>query len=155
VQECNIVNNGQYAFYVSACHDPTTVIDATDNWWGIADSASIEALVYHNADNPNCPVVDYVPFADSSFSFDDTISCCNGDGIRANVDNQAGPGGEVDVADLTYLVAFLFQGGPAPPCTDEGNVDGLTGPAGDIDVADLTYLVAFLFQGGPQPLPCP
>ncbi len=82
-------------------------------------------------------------------------SCCNGDGKRGNVDDQSGPGGEVDVADLSYLVDFLFRGGPPPPCTDEGNVDALTGPGGPIDVADLSYLVDFLFRGGPPPPACP
>jgi hypothetical protein len=81
-------------------------------------------------------------------------TCCNGDGIRGNVDGITGPGGEVDVADLTYLVAYLFGGGPIPPCITEGNVDGIIGPGGPIDVADLTYLVAFLFGGGPAPVPC-
>ncbi len=81
--------------------------------------------------------------------------CCNGDGKRGNVDDLSGPGGEVDVADLSYLVDFLFRGGPPPPCTDEGNVDALTGPGGPIDVADLSYLVDFLFRGGPPPPPCP
>ncbi len=71
------------------------------------------------------------------------------------VDNETGPGGEVDVADLSYLVDFLFRGGSPPPCTDEGNVDGLTGPGGPIDVADLSYLVDFLFRGGPPPPDCP
>jgi len=56
-----------------------------------------------------------------------------------------------NVGDLTYLVAYLFQGGPAPPCEEEGDVDG----SGAIDVSDLTYLVAFLFQGGPAPAACP
>ncbi len=56
-----------------------------------------------------------------------------------------------NVGDLTYLVAYLFQGGPAPPCEEEGDVDG----TGAIDVSDLTYLVAFLFQGGPAPAVCP
>jgi hypothetical protein len=82
-------------------------------------------------------------------------TCCNGDGIRGNVDDIVGVGGEVDVADLTYLVAFLFQAGAAPPCVDEGNVDGITGPGGPFDVADLTYLVAYLFQGGGTPPVCP
>jgi hypothetical protein len=77
--------------------------------------------------------------------------CCAN---RGNVDNIIGPGGPVDVADLTYLVAFLFQGGAAPPCIDQGNVDSIVGPGGPIDVADLTYLVAFLFQGGSAPPPC-
>ena len=26
-----------------------------------------------------------------------------------------GTGGPIDVADVTYLVAFMFAGGPAPP----------------------------------------
>ncbi len=80
--------------------------------------------------------------------------CCNGDGLRGNADGITGAGGEVDVADLTYLVAYLFLGGPAPPCLDEGNVDGITGAGGPVDVADLTYLVAYLFLGGPAPAPC-
>ena len=77
--------------------------------------------------------------------------CCQN---RGNVDHLIGPAGPVDVADLTYLVAYLFQGGNPPPCEEEGNVDALIGPAGPIDVADLTYLVAYLFQGGNPPPPC-
>ena len=69
--------------------------------------------------------------------------CCN---KRGDVDDSGG----IDVGDLTYLVAYLFQGGPAPPCPEEGDVDG----SGGIDVGDLTYLVAYLFQGGPAPPPC-
>jgi len=80
-----------------------------------------------------------------------SVGCCQN---RGNVDGQTGPGGPVDVADLTYLVCFLFQGGQPPLCEEEGNVDGITGVAGPIDVADLTYLVAFLFQGGSPPPPC-
>jgi len=63
--------------------------------------------------------------------------------------------GLAHVADLTYLVAYLFTGGVEPPCIDEGNVDGLIGPAGEIDVSDLTHLVAFLFTAGPPPAACP
>ncbi|RKX29264.1 MAG: hypothetical protein DRP47_02190 [Candidatus Zixiibacteriota bacterium] len=69
--------------------------------------------------------------------------CCD---LRGDVDNSGG----IDVADLTYLVARLFLGGPQPPCVDEGDVDG----SGGIDVADLTYLVARLFLGGPPPPAC-
>ncbi len=73
---------------------------------------------------------------------------------RGSVDGIIGAGGPVDVADLTYLVAYLFGGGPAPPCIEEGNVDGVVGAGGPIDVADLTYLVAYLFLGGDPPPPC-
>jgi len=111
VHECNIVNNGEYAFYVSSCNDPTTVIDATNNWWGIVDSASIEAMVYHHADNPSCPIIDYVPFADSSFEFDDTIGCCNHDGISGDFNYDM----TLNVSDVTGLVDYLFFSGPPPP----------------------------------------
>ncbi|MFH1374025.1 MAG: dockerin type I repeat-containing protein [bacterium] len=70
-------------------------------------------------------------------------SCCK---VRGDVDGT----GSIDVGDLTYLVAYLFQGGAAPPCDIEGDVDG----TGSIDVGDLTYLVAYLFQGGADPPPC-
>ena len=146
------MNNSGYAFYTSVCYDPTTTINATENWWGKTDSASIEALVYHQADDPDCPVVDFVPFADSAFNFDDTASCCTD---RGNVDGIVGIGGPVDVADLTYLVTYLFLGGSAPPCEEEGNVDGIVGIGGPVDVADMTYLVALLFQGGDPAPPCP
>jgi thermitase len=79
-------------------------------------------------------------------------TCCVG--LRGNVDGIEGPGGSADVADLTYLVAYLFQGGPPPPCPEEANVNGIFGPGGPIDVDDLTFLVAFLFQGGPEPPEC-
>ncbi|MFH1374197.1 MAG: T9SS type A sorting domain-containing protein [bacterium] len=70
-------------------------------------------------------------------------SCCLN---RGDVDGS----GATDVGDLTYLVAYLFQGGPEPPCPEEGDVDG----SGAMDVGDLTYLVAYLFQSGPPPPDC-
>lgn len=78
--------------------------------------------------------------------------CCIGK--RGNVDGLSGPGGDVDVADLSYLIDFLFRGGNQPPCVEEGNVDGNSGPGGPIDVADLSYLVSYLFKGGAAPPPC-
>jgi len=58
--------------------------------------------------------------------------------------------GSINVADLIYLVNYLFFDGPAPPCFEEGDIDG----SGAINVADLTYLVDYLFFGGPAPPPC-
>ncbi len=75
--------------------------------------------------------------------------CCKG--IRGNVNGD--PADEVNVADLTYLVDYLFRSGPPPTCQEEGNVNG--NPAEDINVADLTYLVDYLFRSGPPPPPCP
>ena len=71
------------------------------------------------------------------------FGCCE---QRGDVDHS----GTINVADLTYLVDFLFFGGPAPPCEEEGDVDG----SAAINVADLTYLVEYLFFEGPAPPPC-
>lgn len=76
-----------------------------------------------------------------------TSVCCVG--IRGNVDGDGGD--QVNVADLTYLVDYLFRSGPAPPCAEEGDVNG----DGNLNVADLTYLVDYLFRGGAAPPPCP
>lgn len=68
------------------------------------------------------------------------------DYICGDVNNDAmGP----DVADLTYLVAYMFTGGPPPPIAEAADVD----TSGELNVADITYLVAYFFSGGP-PLVC-
>lgn len=65
------MNNGVYAFSTSACHDADAVIDAENNWWGVADSVSIEEMVYHHQDNANYPTVDFLPYAESAFELDE------------------------------------------------------------------------------------
>ncbi len=54
----------------------------------------------------------------------------------------------IDIADLVYMVAFMFQGGPEPPNFDSFDVNG----DGSFDVGDLVYLVAYMFAGGPPPV---
>jgi hypothetical protein len=80
-------------------------------------------------------------------------TCCNTDGIRGDVNMS----GSINVADITYLTAYLKQkppGSPAPPCFEEGDVNG----NGSINVGDVTYLTAYLKQkppGSPAPPACP
>ncbi len=74
-------------------------------------------------------------------------SCCIGS--RGNVNGSVSE--SPTIADLTYLVQYLFNGGNPSPCADEGNVNGL----GGITVADLTFLVQFLFNSGAPPPACP
>jgi hypothetical protein len=52
-----------------------------------------------------------------------------------------------NVADLTYLVDFLFRGGPPPPMMQNADVNG---SGGGPNVADLTYLVDYMFRNGPE-----
>jgi hypothetical protein len=53
--------------------------------------------------------------------------------------------GSVNVADVFYLINYLFAGGPAPLCSSD--VDG----NGSVNVADVFYLINYLFASGPAP----
>ena len=74
--------------------------------------------------------------------------CCV---VRGDINHGDG-GVAVDIADLVYLVDFMFSAGPEPPCFDEGDVDG--NGVEPIDIADLVYLVDYMFSGGPPPPVC-
>ena len=55
--------------------------------------------------------------------------------------------GKINSADVSYLINYLFVGGPAPQPWQAGdaNCDG------KINSADVTYLINYLFVGGPAP----
>ncbi|MGQ9589673.1 MAG: dockerin type I repeat-containing protein [Planctomycetota bacterium] len=55
--------------------------------------------------------------------------------------------GVVNLTDATYINAYLFLGGPEPPCMNQAdaNDDGV------LDVTDSAYLLNWLFMGGPAP----
>lgn len=54
---------------------------------------------------------------------------------------------KVTVADIVFLVSYLFKHGPAPAPLQSGEVNC----DGEVTVADVVYLVAYLFKHGPQP----
>ena len=59
---------------------------------------------------------------------------CNGDGV-------------VDIADVVFLINYLFMSGPTPVplCAGDVNVDSV------VNIADVVYLINYLFIGGPPP----
>lgn len=82
-------------------------------------------------------------------------ACCCID-ERGNADGFIDGGLSIDVADIAFLVNFLFKGGIEPGCPEEGNVDGLNvGKSLPITVTDVVYLVNYLFKGGGIPPNCP
>jgi len=91
-------------------------------------------------------------------------SCCKGE-IRGNIDysdpdiDAAVTG--IDISDLVYLVDYMFNQGPPPPCWAEANSDcSCCGPDGipdtqdDVDISDLVWLVDYMFTGGAGPCRC-
>jgi len=70
--------------------------------------------------------------------------------ICGDIDGNGTP--EPDIADLVYLVTYMFQDGSEPPVMQACDVDGNGTPMPDI--ADLVHLVTYMFQDGPA-LQCP
>jgi hypothetical protein len=54
----------------------------------------------------------------------------------------------VNLLDITYLIAYLYQGGPAPVRINHGD------PNNDctINILDVVYLISYLYNEGPAPL---
>ena len=70
--------------------------------------------------------------------------------VRGDVDGV----GNIDITDAVFLLNFLFQGGPTPPCMDAADVDDDGGQRPSI--TDAIFLLNWLFQGGrPPPPPTP
>ena len=67
-------------------------------------------------------------------------------GVRY-ITGDANASGEIDVADVMYLINYLFIGGspPQPMQAGDCNCDGA------VDVADVMYLINYLFIGGSPP----
>jgi len=53
-----------------------------------------------------------------------------------------------NVADVVFLVDYIFKGGDEPDITEAADVDGSPG----ILVSDIVYLVDYLFKGGDAPI---
>jgi len=73
-----------------------------------------------------------------------TIGCCE---LRGDIVAS----GDINIEDLLYLVNYMFNQGPQPPCAEAADINGnAAGP----DIEDLLYLVDYMFNQGPVPVPC-
>jgi hypothetical protein len=65
-------------------------------------------------------------------------ACCPGD---------ANFSGTCNVGDIVYLIAYIFQEGPAPRVMNWADANSDCA----VNVADAVYLIAYVFNGGPPP----
>lgn len=65
---------------------------------------------------------------------------------------EANADGTINIFDITYLITYLYLGGPAPVpyalCNGDPNCDCTC------NIFDITYLIQFLYLSGPPPCTC-
>ncbi|MEA3297144.1 MAG: hypothetical protein U9R56_04705, partial [candidate division Zixibacteria bacterium] len=76
-------------------------------------------------------------------------SCCI---IPADINYDQDPTSP-NIVDMVYLVNFMFNNGPEPPCMPAADVNGDGDPTSP-NIVDMVYLVNFMFNSGPPPPPC-
>jgi len=64
-------------------------------------------------------------------------------GDCGDVDNS----GAVNILDVTFLINYLYKGGPAPDPLDMADVNN----DDIVNILDITYLISYLYLGGPEP----
>ncbi len=138
-QDCNNLWNNDTSYGGGAVAGPNDVSGAPMFCHPGAGNFDISSASVCAPDNNDCAVV--IGAGD--------VGCDSVCAYRGDADHGGGVA-PVNVADITYLCAYLFLGGPVPPCYEEGDADA----DNFVTVADVTFLVSYLFQGGPAPSPC-
>jgi len=121
-------------FPVPTCCNPEVITGACCE----GDSCSQRTL-------GNCLAMGGFYGGDGTACNDTICSCCE---MRGDIDHS----GSLNISDVTYMVAYLFQGAPPPPCPTEADLNG----DGELNVEDLAaWLIPLLFNDFNDIVPCP
>lgn len=74
----------------------------------------------------------------------------DGDGIGDACEficGDANGDGTINILDITYVIGYLYMGGPPPDPMESADVD----LSGNVNILDITYLISFLYKSGPDP----
>jgi len=55
--------------------------------------------------------------------------------------------GSINILDVTFIISYLYKGGPAPEFPEAADVNF----SETINILDVTYLINYLYKGGPDP----
>jgi len=53
----------------------------------------------------------------------------------------------INILDVTFLISYLYKGGPAPIPESAGDANC----SGSVNILDATYLINYLYKSGPSP----
>lgn len=109
---------------------PTTLLDSFPG---------TQTSFVHNGLTPG----DSIHYRVEAFGPLTAITCCETAG-------DANRSGEVNISDITFLIARIFAGGLAPECAKEADANADE----NVNIADVTFLIARIFAGGAAPS-CP
>lgn len=104
---------------------------------GTMDTGTYAAQITINSNDPN-PLMNPMTIPVSLTISDGPVWDC------ADID---GNGTVADVADLVYMVDYMFNDGPVPDVLAACDVDG----SGELNIQDLVFLSAYMFNSGPEP----
>lgn len=95
-------------------------------------NGSQEMVIISNAMVPETATDSY------SYDVDEGYHYRNGDADRNEV---------INILDITYIIDYLYKGGPAPYPEHAGDADcNLV-----LNILDITYLISYLYKGGEEP----
>ncbi|MCX6831933.1 MAG: dockerin type I repeat-containing protein, partial [candidate division Zixibacteria bacterium] len=118
-------NGGPYAVWLS----DTTATSATYTGQGF------HSYAFYSIARDNVGHVESVPITPDATTYIDRL-CGDADGD-----------GSVTIADVVFLIDYIFTGGPAPQPLSVADVDC----GGTINIADVVYLINYIFSHGPEP----
>ncbi len=147
------VSEGIYGWPTSGCSVSCSDVygNRDGNYAGIlADLTGV------NGNISECPL--FCDFSGGHFNISQTSSCAppnNSCGVLMGAWDtgcdylcaDATTDGHIDLADVVFLLNYLYRGGALPEPLQAGDVNcDMT-----IDVGDVVYLLNYLYKGGPRP----
>ncbi|MCX6833167.1 MAG: cohesin domain-containing protein [candidate division Zixibacteria bacterium] len=76
------------------------------------------------------------------------VHCRQGDIILGDTPcGDVDGSGNINIADVVYMVNYIFKHGPPPQDASGGDVDCDL----SVTIADVVYFINYIFRGGPQP----
>lgn len=121
-----------------------------DNPAGLLSDPGVFDTTYIDSTVSGAGEFEYILIAENSFgdysrpsevALTFPIGCCDTPGDASN-------DGKMNIGDVTFIIAEMFLGGPAPECRDEADPDG----NGKTNIGDVTFLISRLFLGGGPPV---